>query len=137
MLFILGESFLFLQLLRKNSGKLALSAARDKRLKMWNLLKGKSAYSVDCPQVIELLKWSPQGDYYAAVSGSIVSLFDSNGQKFREIELPKQVLAVAFLDNEHIVTGGNDNKINIWRKNGECLETLSGHTNRYRHPAIS
>merc|ERR1712002_197832 len=52
------------------SGKIALSTGKDRTLKTWNLIKGRSAYVTNIKQEGSLVRWSPSGKYYAIVVGA-------------------------------------------------------------------
>jgi hypothetical protein len=49
-------------------GKIALSTGKDKMLKTWNLIKGRSAYVTNIKKEGTIVKWSPSGKFYALVA---------------------------------------------------------------------
>ena len=56
------------------SGRLALSVSQDSSLRLWNLVKGKSAYDSTLRQPAEQVAFSPDGTSYALVQGLQVFL---------------------------------------------------------------
>ena len=57
------------------SGRLALSVSRDSSLRLWNLVKGKSAHESTLSQPAERVAFSPDGSSYALVQGLQVCLW--------------------------------------------------------------
>lgn len=56
------------------SGRLALSVSQDSSLRLWNLVKGKSAHESTLKQPAEQVAFSPDGGSYALVQGLQVAL---------------------------------------------------------------
>lgn len=56
------------------SGRLALSTSRDGTLRLWNLVKGKSAHSLKLGEAAEQVAFSPSGNHFALVLGPEVCL---------------------------------------------------------------
>jgi protein MAK11 len=50
------------------SGRLALSVGKDRTIRLWNLLKGRSAYVKTLPGEAHRVVWSPQGTRYAVAT---------------------------------------------------------------------
>ena len=59
------------------SGRALLSVAKDKRLKMWNLVDAQMIYKQKFDKEMQLVCWSPAGSHYALVSFKEVAIRDS------------------------------------------------------------
>lgn len=46
------------------SGKLLLSVSKDKTVRTWNLIKGRSAYVINLKTVAHFVSWSPDGSHF-------------------------------------------------------------------------
>jgi len=121
------------------SGKLALSTSKDATLKMWNLLKGKSAFTIKLKSESEIIEWSPKGTSYALVTGSKITLHAiSNGQEVQSFQHEKHILSLKFVTDNILAAGGEDKIITLWNAiTGEILQKIEGHTNRIKDLAIA
>ena len=54
------------------SGRLALSVSADSTLRLWNLVKGKSAHESTLPIPADQVAFSPSGKSFAMVQGTEV-----------------------------------------------------------------
>uniref|UniRef100_A0A1B6DYN2 Uncharacterized protein n=2 Tax=Clastoptera arizonana TaxID=38151 RepID=A0A1B6DYN2_9HEMI len=60
------------------TGKMALSVGKDHTLRTWNLVKGRPAYATNLAsrcKNLEMVVWSPGGNYYAVPMDSKLELF--------------------------------------------------------------
>lgn len=57
------------------SGKLALTLGKDKKLKTWNLINGRCAFTVGAKIGTHTVKFSPSGQDYITVSNGSLTLF--------------------------------------------------------------
>jgi len=117
------------------SGKLALSTSKDKTLRMWNLVTGKSALTQKMGNECELVRWSPKGDFFATVCNSQVTLYSANdGQQFGNPLSHKQaVLGMTFVTDEYLATGGEDRSITIWKVESQVVvKSFVAHTSRIK-----
>lgn len=46
---------------------LALTVSKDKHMRTWNLLKGRCAYVTNLKFDYDIVKWTPDGEYYVLV----------------------------------------------------------------------
>lgn len=60
------------------SGKLCFSVARDRTLRMWNLVKGRIAYIRRLEREANLVMLSQKGSRYALCFGTDLSVFSSS-----------------------------------------------------------
>ncbi|RLN50256.1 hypothetical protein BBJ28_00003755 [Nothophytophthora sp. Chile5] len=80
------------------SGKMCFSVARDRTLRMWNLVKGRIAFIRRLEKEAELVMISQKGSRYALGFGKDVSVFNINAEvvyPHGEDELPWIVLATS------------------------------------------
>lgn len=81
------------------SGKLALTVGKDRALKTWNLIKGRTAYVTNIKGVADAVTWSPDGTHYAVAINQVVNVYEvkSAGIK-RSIDFKKAICSVLFLN---------------------------------------
>jgi protein MAK11 len=116
------------------SSRVALSIARDRSLFMWNLIKGKVAFSAKTkPGPASAVQWSPSGSSYMLTAENRVALYDPEGQLLANIMHEAPVLSAAYLDEQRIVTGGEDKTVRIWDlRSGNVCATPAVHDVRVR-----
>eukprot|EP00050_Salpingoeca_kvevrii_P014710 m.39152 g.39152 ORF g.39152 m.39152 type:complete len:505 (-) comp5929_c0_seq1:170-1684(-) len=119
-------------------GKLALSVGRDKTVRTWNLLTGRSAYVWTRKAEAHLVRWSPCGQYFLIVSGAELELFDmATGKAKHAWREDNRITAAVFLANNRIALGGYGNSIKIVDMfTGEQIMLIKGHSNRIRSLAV-
>ncbi|OQR94892.1 p21-activated protein kinase-interacting protein [Achlya hypogyna] len=101
------------------SGKLAFSVSRDKTLRMWNLVKGRSAYIRRLDQEASEVFLSGDGNRYGLVTGRDVSLFGAaNADLLGVLEHKKKVNTAAFVTNDLVVCGLDDGSFFLHRVSG-------------------
>ncbi|KYQ92643.1 hypothetical protein DLAC_06638 [Tieghemostelium lacteum] len=116
------------------SGKVALSVSKDKRLFLWDITKGTSAYFMKLPSEGFLIKWSPDGTYYAIVFQTKISIYSaSTNQEIHSIPQSKLVLAIKFLNEDVLLAGGEESILHfIDYKKGSILKSYDVHSNRIK-----
>jgi protein MAK11 len=116
------------------SGKLALTVSKDKHLRTWNLIKGRSAFITNLKTVAELVLWSPDGSLYAIASGNNVTVYKvETAGVINVIDFGKKVLAVSFVDNNRIAIGGEGENIEIHRADIRSVQCFfKAHSNRVK-----
>ncbi|KAK3738362.1 hypothetical protein QZH41_014342, partial [Actinostola sp. cb2023] len=120
------------------SGRLAMSVSKDKHLRTWNLVTGRSAYVTHIKEDATLIKWSPSGDCYAVVIGNKIVLYKlavsmNTASLSCTLELPRPVLAIEFLTETLIVAGGEFDGIRVFDIEKEaCIQTVPGHESRIK-----
>lgn len=116
------------------SGRLALSVSKDKTLRTWNLVTGKSAYITNIKEAALIVKWSPSGDSYAVAVGNKVVVYKlATASLSFTMEFSRYVLALEFLSESILATGGEFEGIKILDIEKEtCLQTLKGHATRVK-----
>lgn len=98
------------------SARVALSIAKDRALCMWNLSKGKVAFSCKTKgtKAPSSVHWSPKGDEYSLTSGTQVTLFSVEGRPNSVLKHQYSVLCEQFIDNHTLATGGEEKTVRIW-----------------------
>ena len=103
------------------SGRMALSAARDRTLRLWNLVEGRCAYITKPPVPrhadIEKVSWSPAGVRYALVAAGTLQIYDA-GQvgkptpSFTHQQRPR-INDLVFAQEASIVIGSDDGSLQV------------------------
>ncbi|CAG8584530.1 4924_t:CDS:2 [Diversispora eburnea] len=102
------------------SGKLALSVASDKTLRLWNLLIGQKSKVIKLGREGEVILWSSSGDHYAIMFSHEIEIYDTT---FYTHETRGDLL----------ITGSEDKIVRIYDiKQGDCIVKLSNHKNRIK-----
>ena len=101
------------------SGYLALTAARDGTLRLWDLVKGRATFTTKVDGVVELVKFAPSGNFYAIVCGNTVTLkalsLDENETNSVSFEHESKVNSAAWGNGDNIlITGLEDGSIHVW-----------------------
>lgn len=97
------------------SARVALSVAKDRSLFMWNMVKGKIAFSAKtkgCPATN--VEWSPSGDSYLLVAGKTVKLSTVEGRAVSSFVHEREVLSSTFISEETVATGGEEKVVRLW-----------------------
>lgn len=102
------------------SGKLCFSVARDRTLRMWNLVKGRIAYIRRLEKEANLVMLSQKGSRYALCFGSDLSVFSSaNAELVGSLEHKQRIQCAAFATDDYVVCAGDDKHIYIWQATGK------------------
>jgi protein MAK11 len=98
------------------TGKLALTAGADKKLKLWDLTKGKLAHAERAVHSIQGIKWSPDGSLYVLFGDKNLTIYKTKGAEV-VFKMPNpgpfKVLTAAFRDNDQLIACGEGSKIAV------------------------
>lgn len=121
------------------TARVALSLAADRSLFMWNLLRGKVAFSAKTkPGPASSVAWSPSGERYLLNSDNITALYSAEGTLESIFEHKGAVLSAAFLDDQRVVTGGEEKVVQIWDVRGrDVVASPAKHDMRVRAVATA
>ena len=86
------------------SGKLALSVGKDRALKTWNLIKGRTAYVTNIKAVADDVQWSPDGNHYAVAINNIVNIYEvkSAGIKYK-VDFRNRISFIIFINVSNLI----------------------------------
>lgn len=89
------------------SGKLALTAGKDRALKTWNLIKGRTAYVTNIKGVPDAVRWAPDGEHYAVAVNNSVHVYQvkTAGVSYT-VDFKKRVNFITFTKASELVIGG-------------------------------
>mmetsp|Transcript_34250 Transcript_34250/g.57508 ORF Transcript_34250/g.57508 Transcript_34250/m.57508 type:complete len:391 (+) Transcript_34250:37-1209(+) len=123
------------------SGKLAISSAKDSTIRLWDLVKGRSAHCKNLAADAEIVKWNYAGDYYAVVKNTSVSVHAiQKDEALAKITVSKRVLAIDFLQDGTLVTAGEDRILQLWDpRTSQVISSTAAapHVNRIRGLAVT
>lgn len=121
------------------SGKLALSVAKDKTLRMWNLMTGRLSYVNNLKQAAELVTWNPVGDQYIIGYETTLAICDvQSGDVTQNINIGKHINAIQYIQEKVVAIGSENPSIQLFSvTTGKCLHKLEGHTNRIKALAMA
>ncbi|CDF37138.1 unnamed protein product [Chondrus crispus] len=105
------------------SARVALSVAKDRSLFMWNMVKGKIAFSAKTKETpATTVEWAPGGERYMLVAGKSVKLSNVEGKDVETFVHERPVLAAAFVKEGVLATGGEDKIVRVWdQRTGGCV----------------
>ncbi|XP_064106765.1 p21-activated protein kinase-interacting protein 1-like [Macrobrachium nipponense] len=102
------------------SGKLALSLSQDKKLRTWNLIKGRRAYITHMDRIADIVKWSPAGTKYVIVKGSCLEVYEvTSCQVVHTIDFKERVTVFTFMTEDIVAVAAGDKNI--------CLYDITNH----------
>uniref|UniRef100_A0A8D8ZKI6 p21-activated protein kinase-interacting protein 1-like n=1 Tax=Cacopsylla melanoneura TaxID=428564 RepID=A0A8D8ZKI6_9HEMI len=103
------------------SGKLAMSVGRDKTLRTWNLIKGRSAYITNLSSFgvslenLDLVVWSPEGLLYALPIQTKALVFSvEKGGILHTLVSTCKVHSVCFLNETTVCIGNEESDISAY-----------------------
>eukprot|EP00112_Aurelia_sp_Birch-Aquarium-sp1_P019717 Seg494.3_Seg494.5 transcript_id=Seg494.3_Seg494.5/GoldUCD/mRNA.D3Y31 product="p21-activated protein kinase-interacting protein 1-like" protein_id=Seg494.3_Seg494.5/GoldUCD/D3Y31 len=116
------------------TGRLALSVSKDKTVRTWNLLTGRSAYTTNIKQVGELVIWSPSGDSYVVSSGCKATVYKiSDASETCVIDCQKPILTMNFLSENILLLGGELDEVIVYDiKKEKQLQAFKAHDIRVK-----
>uniref|UniRef100_A0A2R5L429 Putative p21-activated protein n=1 Tax=Ornithodoros turicata TaxID=34597 RepID=A0A2R5L429_9ACAR len=94
------------------SGKLLLSVSKDKTLRTWNLITGRTAFVTNLSPFPELVSWSPTGTYFVvAINNSLDVYLTAKAAKVHVVDFGKKISCVAFLTDSAVAIGGEGGNV--------------------------
>jgi len=96
------------------TGKLAFSAAKDKKMITWNLVKARPAFISNIHGIAEMIVVSPDGSRYAVGLHRKIDIYsiETAGVEY-SIELKSRPNCLVFLNNDTVVVGGESSRVEI------------------------
>ena len=102
------------------SGKLALTTSRDGSLRMWDLIKGRAAFTTKLESEVDAVAFDAAGERYAMLSGALVTLHGVEGGLVASMQHPRKVLCMCWGTESSvggessIITGCEDGSLRVW-----------------------
>merc|ERR1712168_302443 len=120
------------------SGRLALSVSKDKSIRTWNLLTGRTAFTTGIKEVGEIVSWSPAGDTYAIVVGAKVTIYKIKGVTEPIVyKCDKYILAATFINESVLLLAGESEDIILYDIAKKIVvQRLSAHKVRTKDVAV-
>lgn len=115
-----------------SSARLALSVASDRSLFMWNLVRGRVAFSAKTKCVTSCVQWSPVAQEYLLAAEKVVSLSDVEGRTVETIEYDTLVNSVQYMEDGRVLSGGEDGVVRIWDRRESANVATSQHKMRVK-----
>merc|ERR1712227_686225 len=96
------------------SGKLAFSAAKDKKMITWNLVKANPAFITYIKGIAEMIVVSPDGSRYAVGLHRKIDIYsmETAGVEY-SIDLKSRPNCLVFLNNDTVVGGGESSTAEV------------------------
>ncbi|KAF5903927.1 p21-activated protein kinase-interacting protein 1, partial [Clarias magur] len=116
------------------SGKLALSVGTDKKLRTWNLIEGRPAFTKNIRQTAQIVKWSPAGDKYIVVINDKLDVYDlESASVVASFTHRRRISSVRFLKNTLLAVAGDDEHVQVYDLTSEkCISEFKAHENRVK-----
>ncbi|XP_015930261.1 p21-activated protein kinase-interacting protein 1-like [Parasteatoda tepidariorum] len=116
------------------SGKLALSVSKDKTVRTWNLINGRSAYATNIKKVAEIVKWTPDGSQFVVACNNALDIYSVGDAAVRlTINFETKICDFTFIKDDIIAVGGENESIHFYDLNsGNLCHTINAHTNRIK-----
>jgi len=120
------------------SGKLALTVGKDRAMKTWNLIKGRTAYVTNIKAVATAVMWAPDGNTYAVATNKTVNIYEvkSAGIVYT-VEFKYPVNFITFLNEDTLVVGGVGPEVEVHSiKEGKLLTRFKAHAKSVRVASV-
>lgn len=115
------------------SNKILLSLSKDKTIRTWNLIKGRSAYVTNIRSHAHLVCWSKTGDEFMIAANNEIYLYNNSGYLEHSIKLEKRVNSVEFISDNIFVVATDSGKLEFFDlKEGKSLMTFGAHESRIK-----
>ena len=86
------------------SGKLAVTVGKDRSMKTWNLIKGRTAYVTNIKAIADTVKWSPEGTVWAVSISNIVNIYEVKAAGIKHtIDFKNRINVVLFINVRMII----------------------------------
>jgi WD40 repeat protein len=109
------------------------AAGRNGKIRVWNVADGAGQHDIETGgRRVRALAFSPDGSRIAAAGNSpTIDIFDvATGKPIMSLSTrPAKVYSLAFMDSQHLATGGTDDRITLWDLDSKQADAqLVGHT---------
>ncbi|XP_076035231.1 p21-activated protein kinase-interacting protein 1-like [Oratosquilla oratoria] len=116
------------------TGKMALTVGKDRKLKTWNLIKGRRAYISNTKTVADDVHWSPGGTKYLLVFDSRIDLYSVTSAKLiHTADFKERIHSLIFITEAVIVVGGEGHNICLYDMGQQKeIQQWEAHTSRVK-----
>lgn len=117
------------------TGRLALSVGKDKSLRLWNLLKGRSAYIKNIHIEGTKVVWSHTGVNYAVAADKQFMVYNlESGKQMVEVKSPSGYANdISFVGDDMIVSGFDDGTARVYGvETGKQVHVIQAHEKRVK-----
>ncbi len=121
-------------------GKRIVSASYDKTVRFWDVQTGESLGSLERPNWIRFVFFSPDGERVVFSDDDTVRIWNPKTGIFRKFEGHSGVVTSASFspDGKFLVSSSGDKTLRIWNvQTGKTVHTLRGHTDWVTSAAFS
>jgi protein MAK11 len=120
------------------SGKLALSVGKDRALKTWNLIKGRSGFVTNLKGVADAVQWSTEGTYYAVSIANRVDVYSTETAKVEyTLSFDKRASRVLFLQDDVLLVAGDKEAVEVHSVAEKTkLVAFDAHKNRVKDAVV-
>lgn len=88
------------------SGKLLLSVGQDKTIRTWNLITGKRAYTTNTKSLVDIVKWTNDGEKYVLCYNRVLDICSvSKAGPIHSTALPGKGHSLDFVSDNVLVIG--------------------------------
>lgn len=116
------------------SGKLALSIGKDRALKTWNLIKGRSGFVTNLKGIADTVQWSTDGTYYAVSIANRVDVYSTETAKIDyTFSFGKRASRLLFLQDDILIVAGDKEAVEVHSITEKAkLVAFDAHKNRVK-----
>ena len=132
-----GHSAAVTALALHSTGKLLLTVSKDKTLRTWNLVKGRSAYIINLKEVANKIQWAPCQTKFAVVFDSHVDIYDiSTGSVVKSLDktlFDKRIENVVYLNDQYLIIYGDSSSfVIVDLESDKVVQSVEAHENRIK-----
>ncbi|ELU14628.1 hypothetical protein CAPTEDRAFT_211065 [Capitella teleta] len=97
------------------SGSLLLSIGKDRTLRTWNLITGRSAYISTLKKVADFVLWAPCGNFYVICTRNEVEVYSVKTAKVTcTLKCSVRIACLAFVNDDTLAVGGEEGKVELF-----------------------
>lgn len=89
------------------SGKVMLSISKDKTMRTWNLIKGRSAYITSMKTESQLVLWSRTGSEFLIATDKELAIYGLSGNLIHKFVLDRRINSIDFITDSNIVVASD------------------------------
>mmetsp|Transcript_25606 Transcript_25606/g.44730 ORF Transcript_25606/g.44730 Transcript_25606/m.44730 type:complete len:328 (+) Transcript_25606:6181-7164(+) len=116
------------------SERMAISIGKDKRLVLWNLIRGRPIFQCKFSFLPEEVQWSPSGNHFAIRTARSVNYFDVQAdikKEYLKLSHASQVTSFDFLGEDHLLVSSDINGfITVWNAVKHAGISVKAHDSR-------